>query len=33
MLPFAKLFSEKVDISKTRETKNFKFAPLAKKSA
>ena len=29
-LPFAKLLSKKVDISKTRKTKNFKFSPLAK---
>ena len=31
MLSFAKLFSKKVDISKSRKGKIFKFSPLAKK--
>ena len=33
MFPHAKLFSKKVDISKFRKGKIFKFSPLAKKLA
>ena len=33
MFLFTRLFSKKVDISKTRKRNNFKFSPLAKKSA